>query len=96
MAEIIGTEMLNRKPIIGQRVYYMSYGSPIAENGYQAFPSVFRAAIITQIVDDDDTVGLLIMNPTGIFFHGACIHDETRTPGTWHYMPGPLDYVGVG
>jgi hypothetical protein len=54
-------------PVIGQIVYYISYGTPGGE-----YAANFRAAIITQVDDDKDplsAVGLCVLNPTGMFFN---------------------------
>ncbi len=73
---------------IGDTVHYVSYGTPGGE-----FPSVCRAAKVTEI-GEDHTYGLCVINPTGLFFHplssGGCAYDSAlgRTPrgGTWHGM----------
>jgi hypothetical protein len=78
---------------IGDVVHYVSYGTPGGE-----YPSVCRAAIITEVMPvgtiaatpfDDvrpDTVGLCVLNPTGVFFNRSVPHgDATHRPsGTWH------------
>jgi len=73
---------------IGDTVHYVSFGTPKGE-----FASTCRAAVITE-TDDGKTVGLAVVNPTGVFFHsladGGCRYDSAlgRTPagGTWHGM----------
>ncbi len=77
-------ENLNPKPSVGRVVHYVARGSADGK-----FPSVCRAADITEI-HDDDVVGLMVKNPTGLFFHsiadGGCLHDEDGKPGgTWHW-----------
>ena len=66
------------KPSIGQIVHYFSYGSPGGE-----FPSVCRAAIITELCnnqwtcpngDNEPCVGLCVLNPTGQFFNTHVAH----------------------
>ncbi|WP_086778041.1 hypothetical protein [Streptomyces griseus] len=82
-------------PTIGRAVHYVSQGSPVRPDGTQAFPSVRRSAEITE-VDEEGRVGLLVKNPTGLFFHpigheaGPCPHAEPvpgapLQPGTWHW-----------
>jgi hypothetical protein len=72
------------KPSIGRIVHYVSYGTPIREDGTQAFPSVCRAAVITE-VQDEDTVGLCVLNPTGQFFNqGVRVSEDENQVGTWH------------
>ncbi len=69
-------------PTIGRVVYYVAYGTPGGE--YKA--GVERPAVITQ-VNADGTVGLFIMNPTGVFFNTSVkLDQETKAPGTWHWM----------
>jgi hypothetical protein len=65
-------------------VHYVSYGTPKGE-----FTSQCRAATVTE-VGADETVGLMVANPTGLFFHplaaGGCEHDEDgKAGGTWHW-----------
>ena len=85
------------RPAIGAHVHYVAHGTPIREDGTQAYPSVCRAAIVTETnytdTTGDDTVGLAVLNPTGLFFHGladgGCRHDEPVAGklegGTWHW-----------
>jgi hypothetical protein len=73
---------------IGDTVHYVSYGTPGGE-----FPSVCRAATVTE-VGDGDVRGLCVVNPTGLFFHplaaGGCKYGTAigGTPGggTWHWI----------
>ena len=52
-------------PSVGRIVHYVSLGSAGGE-----YPSVCRAAIITEVDATDDTrIGLAALNPTGAFFH---------------------------
>lgn len=77
-------------PSIGRAVHYVSYGTPGGE-----YPSVCRAAIITEVgefPDAVDTVGLCILNPTGQFFNQDVRHADAKAadvggcvPGTWHW-----------
>lgn len=74
------------KPSISRDVHYVSYGTPGGE-----FPSVCRAAKVTEVnADDPNHVGLFVMNPTGVFFHslanGGChLDEEGKRGGTWHW-----------
>lgn len=45
---------------------------------------VCRAATITEI-DTSDTVGLAILNPTGMFFNRTICYSAENKPGTWHW-----------
>ena len=81
------------KPTVGRVVHYVARGSADGR-----FPSVCRAADVTEVVDPktmpgditDERVGLMVKNPTGLFFHsladGGCLHDEAgKAGGTWHW-----------
>jgi hypothetical protein len=73
------------KPSVGRIIHYVSYGSPVREDGSQAFSSECRAAVITQ-VHDAECVGLMAMNPTGLFFHDeSWIDEENHSGGSWHW-----------
>ncbi len=67
------------KPTVGRMVYYKSYGTPGGE-----FPSVDRAAIVTQ-VHNDTCIDLCVINPTGFFFNQKVIQGDG--PGQWDWMP---------
>lgn len=69
-------------PAVGDRVHYVSHGTPVREDGTQAYTAQCRAAIITEVgewpegkTSDEDRrniavpVGLCVTNPTGLFFH---------------------------
>lgn len=76
-----------QSPSVGRVVHYQSYGTPGGE-----FTPQPRAAVVTQVADDGETVGLFIMNPTGVFFPTAVKHaaDDAPAPGCWNWPP----YVG--
>lgn len=57
-------------PSIARTVHYVSYGTPGGEYGKEC-----RAAIVTA-VNDDDTVGLCVLNPTGAFFNTEVAYDS--------------------
>lgn len=68
------------KPSVADRVHYVSYGTPGGE-----YTSQCRAAIVTE-TDTSDTVGLCVLNPTGMFFNRTVVHDEAaHKGGTWHW-----------
>lgn len=77
--------MAQQVPAIGRVVHYVAYGTPAGE--YPA--GKHRAAMITAIDPDpvvDNPVGIIVFNPTGIFFHEHVQFDPTGTqPGTWHW-----------
>ncbi len=67
---------MTARPSIGRIVHYVSYGTPGGEYGKEC-----RAAVITE-VEDEHTVGLCVLNPTGQFFNqGVPYHDGAETPG---------------
>lgn len=76
------------KPGIGRIVHYVSHGTPVQQDGSQAFPKACRAAVITAIGRKRKGVASLsicVMNPTGLFFHEGVPYDEASGPGTWHW-----------
>jgi len=74
--------MTMQKPSVGRAVHYVSYGTPGGE-----FPKACRAATVTEVdPDDSNRIGLLVANPTGLFFHplaaGGCgYHDGSGEVG---------------
>ena len=69
------------QPTIGRIVHYHSYGTPGGE--YLPEP---RAAIVTE-VDTSTTVGLCVLNPTGMFFNRTVCFSEEPKPGCWSWPP---------
>lgn len=68
---------------VGRIVHYVSYGTPGGE-----YPSRCRAAIITEVRDDDEDqcVALAVLNPSGMFFNGLIDYDGSADRGgTWHW-----------
>lgn len=71
------------KPSVGRIVHYQSYGTPGGE--YLPAP---RAAIVTQVNDHEGaTVGLCILNPTGMFFNDRVLYSEEPKAGYWSWPP---------
>lgn len=70
------------KASIGRIVHYVSYGTPGGE-----FPSVCRAAIVTETFPGDGSVvSLAVLNPSGMFFNvGVALDEETKAGGSWHW-----------
>lgn len=59
-----------QRPSVGRVVHYVSHGTPIRADGSQAFQSQCRAADITEVdPENPNRVGLMVKNPTGLFFH---------------------------
>lgn len=87
------------KPTVGRIVHYVSYGSPVREDGTQAYTSQCRAAVIAEIPDiggpytdtesieglPSDLVGLCVLNPTGLFFSESEHDEDEHRGGTWHW-----------
>jgi len=69
-----------QKPSVGRIVHYVAHGTPVLPGGEQAFPSACRAAIVTEVVGQS-TVGLAVLNPSGMFFNQSEYHDGAKTPG---------------
>ncbi|MFF5186475.1 hypothetical protein ACFY30_22310 [Streptomyces sp. NPDC000345] len=73
-------------PRVGGTVHYVSHGTPFQADGSQAYTSRCRAAIVTEQTSDPDhpsQVGLVVLNPTGTFFHRAVpFHDGSAQNGT--------------
>jgi len=89
---------MGQQPSIGQIVHYVAHGTPIREDGTQAFPPACRAAIITEVGEYPDgisnadrsqiavPVGLAVLNPTGMFFHQGAMQSELgHEGGSWHW-----------
>jgi hypothetical protein len=74
------------RPSVGRIVHYVSHGTPVRENGSQAYTTQCRAAIVTEVSGDPDrpdTVGLAVLTPAGaIFDRGVPYDDGGETPGT--------------
>lgn len=86
------------KPTVGRIVHYVSYGTPGGE-----YKSECRAAVVTETpegVEDPQTIGLCVLNPTGMFFNrsvpchegdtgydhtGGEILQRSYRGGTWHW-----------
>lgn len=77
-------------PTPGRWVHYVSAGSADGR-----FPSVCRAALVTEAVAPDGIgaevakVGLMVCNPTGLHFRpiadGGADYDPENRPTTWHW-----------
>jgi hypothetical protein len=70
------------KPTVGRIVHYQSYGTPGGEH-----PSVPRAAIVTEVEADGATVGLCVLNPTGLFLNRGVKFSAEKKPGCWSWPP---------
>ncbi|KPI33252.1 hypothetical protein OV450_1340 [Actinobacteria bacterium OV450] len=85
-------------PSVGRIVHYVSHGTPVREDGTQAYTAKCRAAVVTEVnAEEPLQVGLCVLNPTGQFFHplaaGGSFQGRTdcsaspgeRQAGTWHW-----------
>ena len=72
--------MGDQKPSVGRMVHYISYGTPNGE-----YKPEHRAAVITKVGadDPDQSVGLCIMNPSGLFFNESVKFGDRE--GQWHW-----------
>lgn len=70
---------MDQKPSVGRIVHYTSYGTPGGE-----YPTECRAAVITEVYDDTEAVGLAVLNPTGMFFNRTVPYNG-GAGGTWHW-----------
>lgn len=68
------------KPSVGRIVHYVSRGSADG-----IFQPECRAAIITDISENNGRVALCVLNPQGVFFDWDLHHNEDKSPGTWHW-----------
>lgn len=64
-------------------VLYQSFGTPKGE-----YQSLARAAIVTQ-VNEDGTIGLCILNPTGMFFTPSVKYAYPTEAGCWSHREVP-------
>jgi hypothetical protein len=73
-------------PQLGDRVHYVSHGTPLREDGTQEYESKCRAALVTE-VQDARFVGLVVFSPEGLFFPQHVLpYDPSGGGGTWHLM----------
>jgi hypothetical protein len=97
---------MNQQPSVGRVVHYVSHGTPPRADGSQAFTAQCRAAVITEVdPEEPNRVGLLVQNPTGLFFHplaagGSTFHDGAAVPGApdcpTPHEDGPFRYCACG
>lgn len=82
MDEPIQTEIPDPMPTVGRIVHYQAYGTPGGE-----YKSVPRAAIVTEIGESTTTIGLMIANPTGLFFNKEVPFSFKPKAGCWNWPP---------
>jgi len=68
-------------PTVGRMVYYKSYGTPGGE-----YPSVDRAATITEVINaEEGIISLCVFNPEGFFFSREV--KQGQASGQWDWVP---------
>ena len=68
-------------PSVGRIVHYVSHGTPVREDGTQAYTSQCWAADVTEVDPSGYRVGLMVKNPTGLFFHALADGGSDHDPG---------------
>jgi hypothetical protein len=80
---------VSTQPTVGRMVHYVSYGS--ADGRYK---SKCRAAVVTETHLEPvgkhaaifvPTIGMAVLNPTGVFFDRYVRESDEHTGGTWHW-----------
>lgn len=84
--------MTGQQPSVGRMVHYLSHGTPVREDGSQAYGAECRAAIVTAVGDPAGDAGggivdLCVLNPTGLFFDQGVSHVDVAhgVGGSWHW-----------
>lgn len=90
---------MSEAPGVGTAVHYVSHGTPIRPDGTQAYTSQCRAADITEVdAEAPELVGVLVKNPTGLFFHplagGGCEYDAGDPTSSADWSCDGLDHQG--
>lgn len=71
-------------PSVGRMVHYFAYGTPGGE-----FPQgVARCAFITEVDEPgnpESTVGVCVLNPSGLFFNRQVPFSVENKPGCWNW-----------
>jgi hypothetical protein len=70
---------MDQRPSIGRIVHYQKYGTPGGEHKSEPSP-----AVITQVLGDDGTCQLFVMNPNGVYFNKTPYSSEPK-PGHWNW-----------
>lgn len=74
---------------LGDRVHYVAHGTPPHADGTQTYPSVCRAAFVTdyppQIPEEPIVLDLFVVTPTGSHHNRAAHSDDLTAGGTWHF-----------
>ena len=78
---------MTRVPSVGASAHYVSHGTPVREDGTQAYTSQCRAADMTEVDPNASRVGLMVKNPTGLFFQSLDDGGSDHDPGVWRADP---------
>jgi len=73
--------IVKQVPSVGRIVHYVSHGTPVREDGTQAYTSQCRAADVTEVDPSGYRVGLMVKNPTGLFFQSLADGGSGYDPG---------------
>jgi hypothetical protein len=85
--------MSDQKPSVGRIVHYVSYGTPGGEYTSQCRAAIVTEVPNVDQASTDElraegealqargTVGLVVLNPSGMLFNEADYHDGSETPG---------------
>lgn len=80
---------MTQTPSVGRIVHYRSHGTPVREDGTQAYTGECRAAVVTALPDvqipEGSVVSLCVLNPSGMFFHEAVVQGAEDQGGSWHW-----------
>lgn len=82
-----------KEPVSVSRVVHFTSLGSAPQDGVQEYPSLCRAAVVTEVVDlAAGVVSLAVLNPEGMQFARNIAFDYEReslngsaTPGTWHW-----------
>lgn len=87
------------KPSVGRVVHYVAYGTPKGEfpSGVCRAAMITEIASVDDsygsapngiVVDESGnvtTIGICVVNPTGLFFNRGIQYNAEKKPGTWHW-----------
>ncbi len=75
-----------QKPSVGRVVHYVAYGTPNSEHKPEHLAAIITSVFTLASSGDEQTVGLCVLDPVGIFFNQDVRRDDTgQASGTWHF-----------